>query len=151
MSSTPWEEKDALLKEEWEEPGKAEGEDLEGLCIFVQGLGKGTVLAFNKSKLGGSSHTVDFGADPTKVTLERKGKGTPYLILSAGANGMTDADVDPEPELADAAEDLSKLDSGVEREEEDDDDDDYDDETEEDDDDDIAILPKRSQSVEWEG
>ena len=190
---TPWAEKESLLAQGcWSEPGSSydEGVDLVGSCIYVMGMGKGTVLAFNRAKIGASSHTVDFGADggaTTKVTLERKGNSkTPYLVLkdpAAGGNpiGKDDGDgggvgdggggegsaiaaVDTATELpsselpagldgrplTDEDDDDDSRDDVDDDDDDDDDDgtDDYDDET---DDEDIALLPKRSQSIEWEG
>eukprot|EP01052_Picozoa_sp_SAG31_P012963 SAG31_NODE_769_length_12212_cov_5.357508_7_plen_315_part_00 len=141
------------------------------------GYGKGVVLGFNRAKIGASSHLVDFGSGATKVSLERKGNGkTPYLVMSAEAvaadgrggsknvtgelgavedlndakneaDGDAKADVDARPLPDDDDEDDY---SREEEEDEDDDDctDEYEDET---DDEDIALLPKRTQSLEWEG
>jgi hypothetical protein len=86
-----WLERAGLVESGWLEPTPDianDGRLLVGLTVFVQGYGVGRVLDFSKALVGSSSHTIDFGeGGERKVTLERKGKGTPYLLEPVGAAG----------------------------------------------------------------
>ena len=74
---TPWVERQSLLRKGWIEPGSTfdDGTSLVGTCIFAKGYGVGTVITFQKSKLGASSHTVQLE--------DGKGAQQFYLVLSA--------------------------------------------------------------------
>jgi hypothetical protein len=82
---TPWVERQSLLRKGWIEPGSTfdDGTSLVGTCIFAKGYGVGTVITFQKSKLGASSHTVQLeDGKETKIALQRKGNDkTPFVIL----------------------------------------------------------------------
>eukprot|EP01051_Picozoa_sp_SAG22_P003682 SAG22_NODE_182_length_16036_cov_13.692226_5_plen_1698_part_00 len=61
----PWDQlRDGLQRDGWSSPTQLHdaGEAVVGATVFVAGLGEGLVQAFNKSRLGASSHTIVLGA-----------------------------------------------------------------------------------------
>ena len=101
-----WAERPALLRQGWLEPPEGltqDGNALIGCTVFVMGHGKGRTLEFSKSRVGSSSHMIEFEEGGTqKVHLERKGNNkTPFLVMGE-VDAMVEGGFREEQEAANA-------------------------------------------------
>ena len=84
----PWETTEArlLATNEWSQPGAEydDGDQLVGCTVYVCGHGEGRVQSFEKTRVGASTHTIQFGVQTQGVKLRRKrNSATRWLVSRA--------------------------------------------------------------------